>query len=918
MLKKLTPVIVNQPVEIAEPVVAKTPPYVLANHTPEIAYWHLVTNADLLEHLKACGAPNLVSDIQRLDKEVTDELRAISNKVRLVSREPYKSFDLCDSLVAQRFVLSINTWADEYISYSQWLLNHFFDFVDELNENQLAICEHASWFSSSLERENIAKDIAKILKVGKATILSEINGFIKHRDNIKEQVLDEGEAALPAWLNNDPDKRDFYWRHGWVSRLDNPGNTGIYFSTGAGPKQLTNFVLIPLIHVYTQDEGDNRRFTELNNGMHKPVLQLPGKAFTSMEVFETMVSNEGNFWTGDGFTKSHLNKLKMYYLGEYPKCFELKMLGWQPEGFFSFSNMIYKNQLIEYNQYGYAAIDNQNYLSMGASNALEGVRSNDDIYKNDKYLCYRQSPVTLEKWCALMVRVYGDHGMTAVLFAMMSIFRDILFKRNNNFPMLYFYGPVGSGKSKIAESVANFFTHEMPMFNLSNGTDFSFFNLMERFGNVAACFNEFDENTIRENWFTAFKGAFDGEGRNKGSGKKNKSITQSINIAIVLIGQFLSTKDDNSVLIRTIPCKITGNDNRTVDDLVTYNELKSYEKQGLSSLICDVLDHRQFVGDNFLKRYVTCNAELKAALRADGVNPKERVLENYSVALTMCSLMSEKFMLGFTYDKYLQYCKTEVVKIGTVMSESNALSQFWKTVEFLVDQGLIEQGDNYRIETLDKVRISVDRKKSEYKVFDEPKKLLFLRLSTVHMLYMKEVRTQTGKQGQNEQTIITYMKDQDSYIGSNPGSQFANTGPTSSYVFDYDLLGANLERLKDDNTPTVTLTGKVHRDAVVEDVIGVIKLRFTLLQDESFTSANGDYVSKLVYTNCTSNELNMNLHLKAGLEIKITGPLDEKRGNDKVYRSMAVNKIEIIEAELPLAAMSDDEVESLLGKGDSI
>ena len=913
MLKKIAAITIDQP-EVETETIA---PYELENHDPGVNHWHLVTNDDLLQQLIDAGEKNLVHDVMALTKEIADELRAIGSKVRLMSADPADDMELCDTLVAQRFTLSICA-NGEFKSYANWLLtNYVVDRVaagDDLKTLGVEICEHVSYFPNAFQREEIAKDITKQFKSSKATVVKEINAFIANRNDTKTQELADGEAPLPAWLSNDREKCDFYWTHGWAPRTDGFGNTGFYFNVSGAPKKLTNFVLTPLIHIYTKDELGNRRLTELNNGMTKTVIEMPGKAFTSMEVFDTIITSEGNYATYDGFTKSHLNRLKTFFLGEYPKCFELTTLGWQPEGFFSFSNLIYKDTPIEYNAYGYAEIDGQNYLSMGASNTLEGVRAEDDIYKNDKFLSYKKSPIDFEKWCGLMVNVYPEHGMMAIAFVMMTVFRDVLFKRNNNFPLLYFYGPVGSGKSKIGESVCNFFTTGMPMFNLANGTDFAFFSSLGRFRNVAIGKNEFDESTIREEWFRALKGSYDGEGREKGTGKRNKTTSQAINVAIVLIGQFLTTRDDNAVLSRTLPCKVTEDSNRSAAKIAMYDELKAYEQNGISSLICELLQHRQFVVDRFIQRFSTVSSELKASFAKDGITPKNRVMENFTVALTMVNLMSEKFVLGFTYDQFFTHCKAEIIKLNSVMAESNSLSQFWKTVEFLLDQNVIECGKHYRIETRNDVRITVNRE-VERKVFDEPKKLLFLRLSTIHMLYMAEVRRQTGKPGQNEQTIITYMKDQPSYIGSNPSSSFLQSSPTSSYVFDYDVLGVNLERVKEDDGPPVILSGTVYRDAEITDILGTPKLSFTLLQDESYTDPQGNRVKNEILTNCTGEQNNLVNLLKRGRQVKVTGILiDHKNGSG--WKRMGVTNIELIEAELPLSR-SDEDIDAVFGKGDA-
>jgi hypothetical protein len=859
---------------------------------------HLVTNEALIEELALKGYPNILHHIERFNDATASKLRAISNNVRLVSRQPNEDFDLCDMMVAKRFTLAINLIADDYINYQNYLLKWYGDFkgTDSEGDHLQSLCEHVSYFANALERDTISAHIAKFFKKAKAVVTGEVNGFIKGREEQKE-IDEDDEYTLPKWINVDR-----FYRYGFDWKIGGIDDTGIYFNEKGVPSKLTNFVLTPLIHIYTKEEMGNRRLTELQSGYIKTVIELPSKAFTSMEAFDNIITSEGAFFTLDGFTKSHLNRLKAFYLGEYPKCFELNTLGWQPEGFFSFSNIIYKNQLIEYNAYGYAEVEGTNFLSMGASSALDGVRAEDDIYKNDKYLSYQKAEIDFTRWCTLMINVFPEHGMMGVAFAMMSVFKDVLFKRNNNFPMLYAYGAVQAGKSKFAESVCNLFLHDKPMFNLNQGTDFGFFSELGMYRNVPVGLNEFDENAIKEEWFRALKGAFDGEGRKKGSGTRNKTKTQEIHAAVILIGQYLSTKDDNSVLSRTLPCKFTENNDRSPQQIAYYNELKLHEKKGISSLLCDILQHRQYMADGFIERFQKVGAELNAAFLKLGMQPKNRIIENYTSALTTVSLMGEKLNLGFTYDRFFQYAVDEIQKLAGIMSESNSLSTFWKTVEFLLDQNIIENGWHFKIKAESEVRVSAGRDehgKTTTKViqFAEPKKLIYLRLSTIHALYAVEFKKQTGKVGQNEQTILTYMKDQKYYVGSNPAALFTdgqgNSKNTSSYIFDYDMLGVHLETYKEEKVdPVVTLEGQLWNDAVVIDVIGTPKVSFTLWKDESYRAENNQVIKKEIFTKCLSEDLNMASTLLKTRQVKVTGNLHESKGG---HRNMAVTHIEITE-----------------------
>lgn len=905
-LKQISNITVSISAKKPEPKQTSTPLYTVENKC-DIAYFYLLPHPDQLE--KYAELPNLVHSFTYLDKETGRHLRkALGNKVIILTdADDEVDFDLCDALLAQNFQLFIRNNEPEN-RYKNFIIKHFTtnvpeeEKIDQLNE----LCLRISWYQNALERDAIIKEVAKSTKVKTATLLKQVNDYKEVREE-DVQELEPEEKALPKWVD-----KDRYYTLGFDWREDGEQNTGFYFAADGGPRQLTNFILTPLIHVYTQDD-DNRRLTEVNNGYHKTVIQLPSKAFTSLEMFETIITNEGAFWTMDGFTKSHLNRLKSTFLREYPKCYELKTLGWQPEGFFSYSNMIYKDELIEFNSYGVAEVGEINYLSMGASNILDGVRAEDDIFKNDKYLRYNETDLTFKQWCQLMVKVYPDHGQMGISWCFLAAFKDVVFKRNNNCPIPYAYGAVQAGKSKFVESVCNLFTHDMPMFNLNQGTDYAFFERMERFRNVPVGFNEFDENTIKEEWFRAMKGAFDGEGRAKGSGRRNKTRTQDINCLPILLGQYLSSKDDNSVLMRSLPCKFTEGKYGPAQ-IAAYNELKAHEKRGISNLLCEILAHRSYVAENYNLRFEQINAQLKLDFTRENLTPKTRVLENYTAALTMFKLLAEVMDTGLHYSAFYTYCKNEISKMSTILTESNSLSEFWKVVEFLLDQEQIEQGFHYKIEVKTEVKLSTDRKTTQDKIFKEPKKLMFLRMNTIHALYLQIKRQQTGKPGLNEQTILTYLRDQEYFIGSNPSSKFkssnGNVIPTSSYILDYDMIGINLERFKEDSGSETTITGKIYRDAEIIDVLGKQKLSFRLVTDASYEH-EGHQVKKEIFTNCLFNDLRDVYLYKQNREVEVTGNLNERRVNG--YRDMQITDVKFWEAFIPTVTPTE-EANNIFGK----
>ena len=777
--------------------------------------------------------------------------------------------------------------------------------IDQAGEDSFArnlimvpICKMLSQIDGELLLEDYTKKISKLMGVKPTTISNELRKETKKKEEEKVQVLNENESALPTWVD-----KDHFHAHTFIQRVDHQHKekTGIYFANGDNlPKQLTNFTLKAIAHVMMDGDG-NRRLAEIDNGYRQEVVELPSRLWSSTDSFENALNEKGVFYTKDGFNKSHLTRLKAYFFPEFKQCYELENLGWQDEGFYAYSNLIFHEGIIKYDEYGIATVGDTNYLSMGVSKVLASLRKNKSLYENDKFLKYIESPISFHEWTQLMRDAYLDKGMMGVCFAIMGCFKDLIFSRNNNCPLPYAVGPAQSGKTKFMESVCNIFTHNMPMLNLNQTTEYALWERLSRFGNVPMGFNEFDEQSIKEEFTRAFKGAFDGEGRNRGTGKKGKAETQMVNCLAMLLGQYLTTSDDGAVLQRTLPEKFTEDNDRPEEQVKRFEELKNLEKLGITSLSCEVIKHRGYVSEHYSEKYAELSKKMKQALAQENLTPKTRILENYVNAIVVTFLVMDQIPMAFTEDEFFEYCKKQIISLSLIINESNALSGFWQMMEFMIDQEMVEQGYHFKIETKSEVTVAADRKDDIKKTFAEPKKLLYLRLNTIHTIYMSEMR-KIGKRGIDLQTILIYMKDQPSYIGNSPSGGFrgkrSGSTNTSSFVFDYDMLKVNLERFDDnmDSVPVV-VTGKISQSAEQIYVCGVPKLKFTIVQFENGFS-DGKIVEKKTYTKCFYRDVNALDALILDAPVVITGSLEVKYSPTGDFRTMEVQHLDLSAKEM--------------------
>lgn len=626
----------------------------------------------------------------------------------------------------------------------------------------------------------------------------------------EERAQAEADAVrdgLPAWVDRKKLEEDGFVQLAVATKGFKPG---IYFPyvDGNGVFPVTNFTLKPLYHVYEQ--SNNRRLMEVFNCTRNSVVEMPSQGFVNQGVFETELVQRGNFRTLASFQKAQYKRVIGWLSDQMPLAYELKTLGWQPEGFFAFADAVWHaGNMMRYDDMGMITVDDKVYLSLGKSKIHRDERVIDNPYENDLYLSYTQSDITFEKWAQLFSITYGSNAPYGIAFAFLTIFKDIA-TRITKMPMLYLYGPKGSGKSAMAESLTwLFFSGKngegdlIKGFNLNpgQGTPFSFFNRVERFRNCPVLFNEFDENNIEDWKFGTFKAAYDGEGREVGdgdTGKKRKTRIQKIQGTVIIVGQYISIKDDGSVLSRSISCQFSLDrlSNLSADQNAAHESLKHAEQHGLSSLLLDLLKHREQVKERLPKFFLSELQRLTDDTRKEGERIEARLLNNYSLILSATKMLSSFISLPYSYDDFYHQAKVQVMAHNKLLKDNSAINIFWKGVEFLFDQGFIQDGTDIKVVSRSSIEIKVG---TDVRVRTFPglgSELLLMRFSNVFAKYAKSYRERTGQVPPAEDTLLLYMRDQPYYVGLTPRESF-NDKRTSCFVFDYMKmreLGITLEK----------------------------------------------------------------------------------------------------------------------------
>jgi hypothetical protein len=761
------------------------------------------------------------------------------------------------------------------------------------------VCGMIAALTNMPRKERFIQSVSVIFNLKKKTVADQVKAIEKKRSSEEKQIPDDRRGwTFPKGV----DEWEAYQKGFYV--IENGPDAGYWFAESANNwVKSTNFIIKPLYHIYSLKAEFNRKMIHVISQYEDRVVEMPGKQLLSVEAFCGELFNQGHFLPEGNFGKPKLLKLlNSFAHSDFPKTYELTMLGMQSEGFFAFNNKIYRPKtkkdvglLVEYNEYGIAEIDGTCYLSPSVSRLNEqGRQGSDDIYENDKYLSFVKSKHSFETWAKQMCLVFDKTGWTAIAFCVATIHRDVIFKRTR-IPHYYLYGQTGSGKSELGESISNFFFSGKdangllykPM-NLNQGTDFAFWNRYERFANVPNVLNELDEN-VELSWKRGLKSSFDGEGRSVGMKDKGgtKSRVMKVSCSTVLMGQFLLTEDDNSLVNRSVVHGLIPVQNRTDESTANIKLLKQMEQDGLSSILCELLDQRMDFVDSFPEKYTANQKKLLERAKANGLRIESRVNNNFAALCACIELVAEQFKLPFTYNEFVDEAYSHLRRMSTLLASSSGMSQFWKMMEFMLDRGLLTYGIEFKVKTVDeevlqKYEADAEPKKYEWKEF--PQKVLYVRFNVVHKLYMEQTKRINGHNGINEDTLLLYLMNQPYYLGKKKSMEFDKPGAKGRFVttclcFKYDELKIDIDRSDIEEEPTrlKRIMGKCVGKAEEVSIDGIYKFKVIEVVQKESNNATETYSH--TYT-CFTKLPQIMIEAEQGINITLLGSYTEKEFNN--------------------------------------
>lgn len=572
-----------------------------------------------------------------------------------------------------------------------------------------------------------------------------------------------------------------------------------------GYKEVSNFVLEPLFHIESTINAKRLYQLKNNRGVTRG-LEIAQKDLVSLSAFRTKVESFGNFlFLG---SETDLGKIKAYLYENTKSCIEVEQLGWQREGFWVWSNGIVSadGRFHPIDEYGCVEHNGQWYYIPALSRFFA---SDTTLFQFERKFIYKAGATAdLNTLAEKMLTVYGNNSVVGICFYLATLFRDIVFRKNGCFPILNIFGEKNTGKTQMAVTLLQLFG------DMERGINGETATIPAMGDHISHCRNalcHIDE--YKNNWdpvkIEMMKSVYDGVGRSRmNMDKDKKKETLPVDCGVILTGQEMTTMDDalfSRVLYLTATQTV-----RTEAQIAAFDDLKEYEKKGLSCITNRLLSLRNVVEENFDDCLQQTKNDIAQAIDVSRTNV--RLVQNWTSVLAVFRSLEEHLTLPYNYYNVLGVFVDKIKAQNASVKDISDTAEFWSAVEFLLVNGEIQTGYDIKL-IFNKPNITIGNM-----TYSQPMTILYLNPDRVFKLYAQQRRRTSTAKERNipESTLKFYLQRSDEYLGTkstpfkvptrnlNPdpdnhsyGSELfgqpALRKQTRAWVFDYKRLKENYD-----------------------------------------------------------------------------------------------------------------------------
>jgi hypothetical protein len=430
----------------------------------------------------------------------------------------------------------------------------------------------------------------------------------------------------------------------------------------------SNFEIEVLQHM--NDEKFPMKLMRIKNihGLEK-IFDTPSENLNTPQSFDNTVTGHGNF-RFDG-NRADLLRLRTYLFDKMGNGRKIDVLGWQPDGsFWCWNNKITleDGSEVPMNEHGIFVIGETHFY----------VPSANQIYKNNSFKYDAQkrfrvihNNVSFETFALKVKQVHREHAISSLLFAIASLFQDIVVEKLNNFPILFFYGPGSSGKDELAAIVQSFVGVPQTAINLEGQVSTVKAQVREfaQFRNGISQLSEYKTGNPQLDGM--LKALWDRRGYKRGNIESHVG-TESIPIessAILTGNQF---PNEEPLILRLIWNEMTKNEFNQ-DEMKSFDELRDIREKGVSGYSDEFFKHRRLVVEQFEKQ----QRNWKGILTENFPEAKSRIINNLSILSSFYSIFKDIVNFPFTQNEMMEHFRKGIDQQIRKINSASILNRFW-------------------------------------------------------------------------------------------------------------------------------------------------------------------------------------------------------------------------------------------------
>lgn len=604
-----------------------------------------------------------------------------------------------------------------------------------------------------------------------------------HMGNVKKELEEEIDVCMVAsapenlWNSTEQDAITKYGVY--------EARNCYYVPSGEPGKgsALSNFSIKSMTLVVGNRESE--RIIEIAHVTgHVMQARIESEVFTNYTAFEQWIESKGQYYFHEGASKLW-NKIRRFVVDKMLTVFPVTKLGWHREGFWVWRKGITScGQYIPVGPGGIVTHEGVHYMLTMAVDLVN--TKSDDVGRSaiTQYFCYSDlmKKPDFQYFGKLMQKAYGNKSVVGLAYVIAALFRDIVWENEDYFPMFNIFGMPGSGKNKYFEILIALWGAGGRFIDLTNTTEKALPRFFAQSSNGVVWLDEY-RNELSDDMLSILTNAYNGAGRSMADytgGTETKTF--DVTSAVMISGEHRPTRR-MALYTRCIAQEtLTANfDDETTD---AYEKVREISRTGsLTLVLSELLRYRSNIQQDFADTFKQERNTLKMSL--SGQKIEDRLVGNYAVICAISSTLQQHgFGLPFNLDVLRDECYKGILHQSRVIGSEDPISSFWRIIAFLYESKYVQHGTDIIIEDATSVRI-VGKKDAETteRVFEDPKRLLFLRLQKAHGLYLEYFQKQFKGQGLALGTLEHYLFTNTAYIGTCRAKKFGQA-TLRAHVFD--------------------------------------------------------------------------------------------------------------------------------------